>query len=127
MDNLKAAGLIVISYLSKLIFFDRSSDNNDDKDSDEEMELYLHRLKVRINNPATRPHRIEGFIERVVDMSTASEFQSHFRVTVTSFQWLLNRIAPLLESTRAAGHQTTDPKRQLLAFLWLLATPNSFR
>ncbi|CAL1671601.1 unnamed protein product [Lasius platythorax] len=91
------------------------------------MELYLHRLKVRINNPATRPHRIEGFIERVVDMSTASEFQSHFRVTVTSFQWLLNRIAPLLESTRAAGHQTTDPKRQLLAFLWLLATPNSFR
>ncbi|CAL1687638.1 unnamed protein product [Lasius platythorax] len=60
-------------------------------------------------------------------MSTASEFQSHFRVTVTSFQWLLNRIAPLLESTRAAGHQTTDPKRQLLAFLWLLATPNSFR
>lgn len=37
MDNLKAAGLIVISYLSNLIFFDRS-DNNDDKDSDEEIE-----------------------------------------------------------------------------------------
>lgn len=127
MDNLKAAALIVINYLSKLIFFDRSSDDSNDEDSDVEMELYLHRLQVRINNVATRPHRIEGFIERVVDMSTATEFQSHFRVTMTSFQWLLNRIAPLLESVRTAGHQTTDPKRQLLAFLWLLATPDSFR
>lgn len=124
MNNLKAAGLIMINYLSKLIFFDQN-DSNDD--SDEEIELYLHRLKVRINNPKTKTHRIEGFIERVIDMSTASEFQSHFRITITSFQWLLNRIAPLLESVRAAGHQTTDPKRQLLAFLWLLATPDSFR
>jgi len=114
----------VINYLSKLIFFDQSSD---EEDSDEEIEFYLHKLKVRINNPAIKPHRIEGFIERVVDMSTASEFQSHFRITMTSLQWLLNRIAPLLESARAAGHQTTDPKRQLLAFLWLLATPDSFR
>lgn len=126
MDNLKAVGLIMISYLNKLIFFDRS-DSNDDEDSDEEMELYLHKFKVRINNPATRPHRIEGFIERIIDMSTAAEFQSHFRITMTSFQWLLNRIAPLLESARAAGHQTTDPKQQLLTFLWLLATPDSFR
>lgn len=126
MDNLQAADITVISYLSKLIFFDRSIDSNEE-DSDEEMEFYLHRLKVRINNPTTKTYRIEGFIERVVDMCTASEFQSHFRVTVTSFQWLLNRIAPLLESARAAGHQTTDPKRQLLAFLWLLATSDSFR
>lgn len=125
MDNLKAAGFIMINYLSKLIFFDQN-DNSDD-DSDEEIELYLHRLKVRINNPRTKPHRIEGFIERVIDVSTASEFQSHLRITITSFQWLLNRTAPLLESARAAGHQTTDPKRQLLAFLWLLATPDSFR
>jgi len=84
MDNLKAAGLIVINYFSKLIFFDQ---NNDDEDSDEEMELYLHRLKARINNPRTKPHRIESFIERVIDISTASEFQSHFRITVTSFQY----------------------------------------
>jgi len=42
--------LIVINYLSKLIFFDRSIDSNDEEDSDEEMELYLHKLKVRINN-----------------------------------------------------------------------------
>lgn len=69
MDNLKVAGLIMISYLSKLIFFDQS-DNNDD--SDEEIELYLHKLKVRINNPTTKPHRIKGFIERVIDMSIAS-------------------------------------------------------
>ncbi|XP_039304260.1 uncharacterized protein LOC105194401 isoform X2 [Solenopsis invicta] len=125
MDNLKTVCLIAINYLSKLIFYDGSIDVNDEEDSDEEMELYLHRLKIRINNPATKPHRIEGFIERVVDMSTASEFQSHFRITVTSFQWLLNRIAPLLESARAGGHQSTDPKKQLLAFLWLLATPVS--
>lgn len=122
MDNLKAAGLVVMYYFSKLIFFDQ---NNDDEDSDEEIELYLHRLKARINNSRTKPHRIEGFIERVVDISTASEFQCHFRIT--SFQYLLNRITPLLQSTRAAEHQTTDPKRQLLAFLWLLATPDSFR
>lgn len=84
MDRLKAAGLIVIiSYLSKLIFFDQNIYNNDEEDSDEEMELYLHRLKVRINNAATKPHRVEDFIERVVDMSTASEFQSHFRITMT--------------------------------------------
>lgn len=31
MDNLKAAGLIVINYFSKLIFFDQ---NNDDEDND---------------------------------------------------------------------------------------------
>jgi len=51
MDNLKTVDdLIVINYLSKLIFFDGSIDSNDEEDSDEEMELYLHRLKVRINN-----------------------------------------------------------------------------
>jgi len=50
MDNLKTADdLIVISYLSKLIFFDRSIDSYEE-DSDDEMELYLHRLIVRINN-----------------------------------------------------------------------------
>jgi len=101
MDNLKTADLIVINYLNKLIFCYQSSD---EEDSDEEIAFYLHKLKVRINNPAIKPHRIEGFIERVVDISTASEFQSHFRITMTSFQWLLNRIAPLLESARVAGH-----------------------
>ncbi|XP_070516177.1 uncharacterized protein [Cardiocondyla obscurior] len=60
-------------------------------------------------------------------MSTASEFQSHFRITVASFKWLLHKIAPLLESARAAGRQTTDPKIQLLAFLWLLATPDRYQ
>lgn len=123
MNNLKAISSTVISYLSKLIFFDQNSDSDD---SDQEIELYLHRSKVGVTNLATKLHRIEGFIERIVDVSTASEFQSHFTITVTSFQWLLNRIALLLESARAAG-QTTDPKKQLLAFLWLLATPDSYR
>lgn len=65
--------------------------------SDEEMEsrIYLHTL-IRANNAENRPHHIKGYIERVVDSYTAPEFQSHFRITVTSFEWLLNRIAPLL-------------------------------
>jgi len=81
MDNLKTADLIVINYLSKL-FFDRSIDSNNEEDSNEETELYLHRLKVRINNPVIKLHHIESFIERIVDMSTASKSQSHFRITM---------------------------------------------
>lgn len=101
MNNLKAINSTVISYLSKLIFFDQNSDSDD---SDQEIELYLHRSKVSVTNLATKPHRIESFIERVIDVSITFEFQRYFKITVTSFQWLLNRIAPLLKSARAAGN-----------------------
>lgn len=118
MDNLK---IILINYLSRSLLFDRLDDSSD---SDEEIEFNLIKVKARVNR--TRPHRIEGYIE-TVNMYTAIEFQSHFRITLNSFEWLLRRMGPLLKSQRAAGRQTTDPKLQLLSFLWLIGTPDSFR
>ncbi|XP_011698897.1 PREDICTED: putative nuclease HARBI1 [Wasmannia auropunctata] len=46
---------------------------------------------------------------------------------ILAFEWLYNTIAPELHSARISGCQTIEPKKQLLAILWLLATPDSYR
>ncbi|KAJ8950076.1 hypothetical protein NQ314_008082 [Rhamnusium bicolor] len=73
------------------------------------------------------PNRIQFFVEQTIFRSTAKEFQSHFRVTLEAFEWLHDRIQPQLQNNNVTGRNSIVPKKQLLAVLWLLATPDSYR
>lgn len=110
------------------MFFLRDVES-DDKCSEEEelMELYIERLSNRINSEKKVPSRIKYFIEHTVFNSTAKEFQSHFRITRQTFEWLYVMISPHLQSSRSNGRQTIDAQKQILSVLWILATPDSYR
>ena len=71
-------------------------------------------------------NRIKDYVEFVVPSYTAREFQSHFRVSRTAFE----TIVPLLRveiNIPRTGRPMLDLEKQVLAVLWLLATPDSFR
>ncbi|KYN08189.1 Putative nuclease HARBI1, partial [Cyphomyrmex costatus] len=71
--------------------------------------------------------RIEKYIERVVSNYTNHQFQSHFRITRTTFEVLLTILGPNLENNLDTGRPTTSVEKQLLSMIWLLATPDSYR
>lgn len=71
----------------------------------------------------TRIKRYENTIYNFTD----KQFQENFRVNRTTFNFLLGAISNSLVSKRSAGRQTIDPSKQILAVLWLLATPDSYR
>lgn len=105
--------------LYKDFFIDIESDS--DSDSEEVLNTLLQRIRT-----TSIPHRIKGFMT-VILRSTPEEFQCHFRVTRTMFEWLLNRTGLQLLNNNATGRSTIDPQKQLLSVLWLLATPESYR
>jgi len=104
-----------------------NAQESDDEEDNELIEFELARLQRRIVKERNEPSRIKMFIEHTIANSTETEFQSHFRISLSAFDWLYNCIAPELQSARLSGRQMIDPKKQILAVLWLLATPDSYR
>lgn len=101
-------------------------------------ELVLEELHKRIKRRRTSAEcsaiaevvevsEIRSFVEYTVPRFSDNEFQSHFRLSIDAFEWLLAKVDTDLQSKRFAGRQTVDTRKQLLAFLWLFATSDSFR
>jgi hypothetical protein len=59
--------------------------------------------------------------------STDAEFKADFRISRNTFEKLLIRIGPTLEASCDTGRKKMKARKQLLAVLWLLATPDSYR
>ena len=91
----------------------------DDFDSEDEDDV-----RVRYRQDVVR---IEGYVENVVPDLSDTQFQGHFRVTRQAFMGLMTILGPLLTHEDALGRPTIEPQHQLLAVLWLLATPDSYR
>jgi hypothetical protein len=107
-----------------------SSSNEDE--SEEEYELFNHLVesrKRRRRSGKGKPIRVQLFVEITVEGSNDSEFQQDFSMPRQSFDMLLARIGPMLSShpETLMGRLRIDAKKQLLAVIWLLATPDSYR
>jgi len=70
--------------------------------------------------------RIEGYVNNIVPKFSARQFKEHFRMTPNCFSLLENKLSPMLLNNNT-GRPRISPRVQLLAVLWLLATPDSYR
>lgn len=105
-------------------FFSYESDSSDEEE--EFIQIFIDRRQQRIAQPRRRTSNITSFVEETLLRSTTVEFQSHFRLSLQAFNWLLERIGPNIYNA-SVGRKTVQPKIQVLAVLWLLATPESYR
>ncbi|KAI4458080.1 hypothetical protein MML48_7g00020244 [Holotrichia oblita] len=71
--------------------------------------------------------RCENYYERTVPRYLPSEFQSHFRMTPDAFNALSGYVIPRLRLFPHQGRPLANPEKKLLAVVWLLATPDSYR
>jgi hypothetical protein len=70
------------------------------------------------------PPRIINYMETVIDLYSESEFQKNFRMHRQAFDQLQGLVRAIFLATETP---TESLKRNLLAVIWLLATPDSFR
>jgi len=98
------------------------SDNSDSDTSDEELDMRIH-MQLRGQR---KPTRIVGYIEHTIPQLDREQFRIHFHVTPTTYNLLEQKLASALQGE--IGVKSHLPvRKQLLATLWLLATPDSYR
>lgn len=100
--------------------------NRESDDSENDDLLYLYEAKFKYKR-RKKVVRINGYINNVIPRYNTQQFRQHFRIIPTTFETLLNKLAPMLSSIGSTGRPVTSPRIQLLAVLWLLATPDSYR
>ncbi|XP_070157474.1 uncharacterized protein [Polyergus mexicanus] len=100
------------------------SDNSDVSNaSDEELDMRIH---LQLRGPQRKYARIVYYMERTIPQLHHEQFREHFRMTLTTYNRLEQRLAPILQGD--IGVKSHIPiRKQLLATLWLLATPDSYR
>jgi len=103
---------------------EESSDDEFDLWNQKAIELEA-RLRTRIN--LKRVTRIKGYVATTIHNYSGKQFREHFRLKKTTFENLERILTPYLIRTAESGRFTLDVRTQLLAVLWLLATPDSFR
>ncbi|XP_020911978.1 protein ALP1-like [Exaiptasia diaphana] len=68
-------------------------------------------------------NRVADFYEHTIPTYLSSEFQSHFRMTRTTFELLLPEIVQtrMIPLNNRRGRPVIPPERQVLIFLWTMA------
>ncbi|XP_012521958.3 protein ANTAGONIST OF LIKE HETEROCHROMATIN PROTEIN 1-like [Monomorium pharaonis] len=113
---------------SKQLFESLFSKAVESSDEEEEQlaEAFLLEAHLRLRGSSKNAVRIEGYVEMTVPRFNAKQFREHYRMLPSTFELLENRLGPIL-----TGNPSNKPcipvRTQLLASLWLLATPDSFR
>lgn len=107
----------VLRELTNIIFEDSESSSDDD----------IETSAVSLVGEVGRENicRTHTFLEAIDKMSDA-EFQQHFRLTRSAYNYVLNQISHLLKSDNGFK-ENIDPSLQLLSSLWILSTPDSYR
>ncbi|XP_016842997.1 protein ANTAGONIST OF LIKE HETEROCHROMATIN PROTEIN 1-like isoform X2 [Nasonia vitripennis] len=114
MDNQRLAILITVDEII-------SSSSNSDSDLDINDNIFNnnnHRCIHRIP-------RIRNFIENVIARYDDQQFQEHFRLLRSTFNYVLYLIRADLESEW--GNITVDAEKQLYVALYILGTLDSYR
>lgn len=99
------------------------SDSEEDSSGDDYVDELLELCKRR----RVAPLRRKLFLETTMSRYSDKEFQTHYRISRAAFENLLRMSSALLERQRIIGRQRLDPRKQLLAVLWLLATSDSYQ
>lgn len=119
--------ILTTIYASKQLFVSLFNETPESSDEEEELvETFLLEAHLRLRGPSRKAVRIEGYVENTVPRFNAKQFRENYRMLPSTFELLENRLGPILVGD--CGNKPCIPVRtQLLASLWLLATPDSFR
>lgn len=103
-----------------------NAQENSDDEEEELAEAFLVEAHLRLRGRSKKAVRIEGYVENIVPRFNTRQFREHYRILPRTFEVLENRLGPILAGNN--GNKPCIPVRtQLLASLWLLSTPDSFR
>ncbi|XP_025158027.1 protein ANTAGONIST OF LIKE HETEROCHROMATIN PROTEIN 1-like isoform X2 [Harpegnathos saltator] len=129
MDIVLVAGAITGGYnLLKLIVGKTQNEESSEEEYDrwnEEADIFEARVRKR--GDFRHVTRIEGYVNITIRDYSERQFREHFRMTRETYEIFEQILAPDLIRTAESGRHTLDVRTQLLAVLWLLATPDSFR
>lgn len=100
-----------------------SESEEDVSSEEEECNILLLSKKRKL----ATPQRIENYVETTIPRFTAKQFQQHFRITIDAYESLLTLIGPQLARQTPVGRSRINAEKQVLAVVWLLATPDSYR
>ena len=107
--------------LLQIIMLSTIVQSDEDSDDEEESGMVME-LSMKIRGERVTPVRIEGFAERIVPQFNSKQFKEHFRMKPDAFENLEN-----LVGARLSALSKIPIRKQLLAVIWLLATPDSYR
>lgn len=132
--NARRRNIIAITAISghnllRLILKRQKQEESSDDELDrwnEEAILLEARLRT-LGNLRRRVTRIKGYVTTTIQNYSGRQFKEHFRMTKTTFENLERILTPYLIRKAETGRSTLNVRTQLLAVLWLLATPDSFR
>ena len=117
---------VFISILMENLFDSESSESDEDSEGSIDDETLLGALAKTSKRDSRQPIRIVNYVERVIPNFSSAQFKSHFRMTPQVFEETLAILGPIL-SQPSGGRPIKNVKKKLLAVIWLLATPDSFR
>ncbi|XP_018364726.1 PREDICTED: uncharacterized protein LOC108762287 [Trachymyrmex cornetzi] len=107
------------------IMLNMDSEESDESDNDEEILIELRRINIR--GCRVKPRRIEGYVEEIIPHLSNNQFREHFRMLPETDELLEQKLANALTNQYDDGRPMIPIRKQLLASLWLLATPDSYR
>lgn len=124
--HILALAIIASDKLLKDIMLNIDSEDSDDSDNDEEIEMELRR-KLNVRGRQVKPRRIEGYVTEIIPRLTNNQFREHFRMLPETYELLEQKLSNALSNQNNDGRPMIPVRKQLLATLWLLATPDSYR
>lgn len=113
--------------LKTALGLDLDLSSESESESEEVLNVIIPTQVSRLRGKRKKIIRIEGYVENVVPRFSARQFKEHFRMTPNCFYLLENKLSPILVNLNSTGRPCVPPRVQLLAVLWLLATPDSYR
>lgn len=114
----------LINETFRKILFTYMDNSNSESETEE---IYMLTERCHIRKKRNKSVRVENYVENVVPRFSAGQFKQHFRMTPDTFYVLENILSLRLFKENVIGRSCIKPRVQLLATLWLLATPDSYR
>ncbi|KAJ8946644.1 hypothetical protein NQ314_008816, partial [Rhamnusium bicolor] len=99
-------------------------DSSDDDDDDDELLQDLCWLVGCVGR--TNINRKYSFVQEIVNSFSDEEFKRNFRLTREAFNWVQSQIKDKLD-TNSKYKANIPSEKQLLAAIWILSTPDSYR
>ena len=109
-----------------LLNMESEESDSDNSDNDEQIQVEM-RKRINVRGQQVKPCRVEGYVKETIPRLSNKQFREHFRMLPETYELLEERLANFLVHENSFGKPMIPIRKQLLASLWLLATPDSYR